>query len=163
MELIKKWVKVGNICRPFSIDIIRIYIGIGLILKGINFIMNPDQLGAWLQQGNLNDVAGLSFFQIQQVLILYFVITVHTFGGFLLTIGLLTRLSALAQVPVLLGAIFVVHIHEGAFTMSQNLEFTTLLLFLLIMIVLNGSEKFSVDVQLKKVLEKLSKIDPEEN
>lgn len=62
----------------------------------------------------------------------------HLCGGAFLAIGLLTRLSALLQIPVLAGAVFLIHWHEGLFSLGQSLEFSSLVLFLLILLFIDG-------------------------
>lgn len=59
--------------------------------------------------------------------------------------GLLTRLAALVQIPILLGAVLVVHFQGGLLEPSQSLEFSVLVLFLLIAFFLYGSGQWSVD------------------
>jgi len=49
---------------------------------------------------------------------------------------------------VLLGAVFFVHMGEGLFTRTQNLEFTLLTLFLLVLVGAHGSGRWSVDYYL---------------
>ena len=62
--------------------------------------------------------------------VLYTVALLHLVGGLMLAAGFMTRLAALIQIPVLLGAVFLVHINSGLFAPSQSLEFSALTLFL---------------------------------
>jgi putative oxidoreductase len=74
-------------------------------------------------------------------------------GGFGIVIGgfangLITRLSALAMIPVLLGAIFMVHWGQWSFVASEShpmggIEFQVVLLFIAIFFVLQGNEPAS--------------------
>jgi len=58
----------------------------------------------------------------------------------------LTRLAALAQIPILIGAIFYIWLPEVlVFEQRQNLEFSALVLFLLTLIFVYGAGRFSVD------------------
>ena len=75
----------------------------------------------------------------------HYVIIAHLVGGLFLAIGLFTRFAALLQIPVLFGAVFFVHRAEGLFTTSQNLEFSILVLFLLILIFFYGPGVLSLD------------------
>jgi putative oxidoreductase len=54
-------------------------------------------------------------------------------------------LSALAQVPILLGAVFFVNISSGFSALNSELWLSVMVLFLLIMFVVVGSGKFSMD------------------
>ena len=73
----------------------------------------------------------------------------HISGGILLIIGLLTRLAALVQIPILCGAVMFVHLEGGAFMLNQGFEFAALVLFLLILIFIYGSGPWSLDQYLE--------------
>ena len=79
-----------------AIECIRIYLGIALFFKGIHFMINPQDLVYFLQQGELN---------VLETFISHYVISAHLVGGLLMTVGLLTRVGALIQLPVLTGAL----------------------------------------------------------
>ena len=63
----------------------------------------------------------------------------------MLALGLLARLAALVQIPVLLGAVFLIHIEEGLLAPGQSLELAALVLFLLVVFFLFGSGAYSMD------------------
>jgi uncharacterized membrane protein YphA (DoxX/SURF4 family) len=75
----------------------------------------------------------------------HYVAMAHLFGGFLLAFGLITRVAALVQVPVLFGAVFFIHLKEGLFTPGQTLEFSALVLFILVLFSICGSGRLSAD------------------
>jgi putative oxidoreductase len=77
--------------------------------------------------------------------LLHYVILAHFVGGLLLTLGFLTRIAALVQVPILAGAVFFVHRQEGLLAPTQSLEFSALVLFLLLVFVVSGAGSFSID------------------
>src|SRR3954466_16156175 len=89
--------------RDLWFDCVRIYLGLGLLARGLLLITNTstgyfvDMLQRtnqpWLMTGAM----------------LHYVMLSHFIGGALLTIGFLTRLAALIQIPILAGAVFVVH------------------------------------------------------
>src|ERR1019366_2345655 len=64
-------------------------------------------------------------------LLMHYVILVHFVGGAMLAFGFLTRLAALVQIPVLAGAVFLIHRKDGLLSPDQSLEFSALVLFLL--------------------------------
>lgn len=120
------------------IDLIRMYLGIGLFVKGIYFLMHQGELTKLLK-GTDNMAFGLGAAA-------HYVIPIHLVGGLLLAMGLLTRLAALAQIPILIGAIIYVWLPEMPFfEQRQNLEFSALVLFLLTLIFVYGAGRFSVD------------------
>jgi uncharacterized membrane protein YphA (DoxX/SURF4 family) len=63
----------------------------------------------------------------------------------LLALGLLTRLVALVQIPILAGAVFIVHRQDGLFALGQSLEFSALVLFLLCVVFVSGAGRLSLD------------------
>ena len=120
------------------IDLVRMYLGVGLFVKGIYFLMHQGELKKLLE--------GADNLAFGQGAVAHYIIPVHLVGGLLLAIGLLTRLAALAQIPILIGAIFYIWLPEVlVFEQRQNLEFSALVLFLLTLIFVYGSGRFSVD------------------
>jgi putative oxidoreductase len=125
--------------RDLWLDCVRIYLGLGLLARGLLLITNTstgyfvDMLQRanqpWLMTGAM----------------LHYVMLAHFIGGALLTIGFLTRLAALIQIPVLAGAVFVVHRQDGLFALGQSLEFSALVLFLLCIYAVAGAGKLSLD------------------
>ena len=71
-------------------------------------------------------------------------------GGLSLALGLLTRLGSLLQIPVLFGAVFLVHLKQGLLSVGQSLELSVLVLILLLLYFIFGSGVLSVDNYLKK-------------
>ena len=120
------------------IDLVRMYLGIGLFVKGIYFLMHQEELTKLLK-GTDNMAFGLGA-------VAHYVIPIHLVGGLLLAVGLLTRLAALVQMPILIGAIIYVWLPEMPFfEQRQNLEFSALVLFLLTLIFVYGAGRFSLD------------------
>lgn len=125
--------------RELWLDCIRIYLGLGLLARGLLLITNTStgyfidvlqRTGQpWLITGTM----------------LHYVMLAHFIGGVLLTIGFLTRLAALVQIPILAGAVFIVHRQDGLFAMGQSLEFSALVLFLLVILAISGAGKYSLD------------------
>jgi uncharacterized membrane protein YphA (DoxX/SURF4 family) len=68
----------------------------------------------------------------------------------MLAAGLLTRLSALVQLPIVLGAIFTVHLREGLFGSTSNLELTVLVALLLLIFAVTGGGRWSTDYLMAK-------------
>jgi putative oxidoreductase len=131
----KRWAEAHT---DIFIDLVRIYLGVGLFVKGIFFMSHRDYL---LQL--LNDSGNLV---IAPVTIAHYVIPVHMVGGILLAFGLLTRVAALAQLPILIGAMFWVYLPKiMAVEPRQNLEFSGLVLFLMLLILIFGPGRWSVD------------------
>ncbi|MBA4150874.1 MAG: DoxX family protein [Verrucomicrobia bacterium] len=131
----RAWIE-GN--ADLGLDLIRIYLGIGLMFKAIFFIANRGELI------NLMDEAGTLWFG--PAIIAHYIIIAHLVGGFLLAIGLFTRAAALIQIPILLGAVFWVHMPRMlTLGMRESVEFSALMLFLLLVVFLYGAGRWSLD------------------
>ncbi|MDB6168524.1 MAG: hypothetical protein JWM88_1388 [Verrucomicrobia bacterium] len=125
--------------REAWLDCVRIYLGLGLFARGLLLITNTstgffvDMLQrtgqSWLYTGAM----------------LHYVMLAHFVGGAMLTIGFLTRTAAAVQIPILAGAVFIVHRSDGLFAMGQSLEFSALVLFLLAVIFVSGAGPLSLD------------------
>ena len=118
------------------IDLVRIYLGIGLFIRGVLFISFAE---------GVTTLVDLSEFSLASAAIAHYVTFAHLIGGLLLAVGLLTRLAAALQIPVLIGAVGFVHIQEGLLTAGQSLEFSALVLFLLVAVFAFGAGRFSLD------------------
>ena len=123
--------------RDLAYSLIRIYLGIALFVRGWILLSDPSAL---------TELAGA-----QQVYWWYgYAIGAHLGGGFLLALGFLTRWAALLQIPILLAAVFFIHMEQGLMTVGQNLEVAALVLVLLIVYLLFGSGVLSVDNYLRE-------------
>lgn len=125
--------------RELWLDCVRIYLGLGLFARGLLLITNTSTgyFIDMLQRSNHPWVLTGAM--------LHYVMLAHFVGGLMLAIGFLTRIAALVQIPVLAGAVFLVHRQDGLFAMGQSLEFSALVLFLLCIFLVNGSGKWSLD------------------
>jgi putative oxidoreductase len=120
---------------------IRIILGVILLLKGIYFISNSQQLKELIL--NSRFAAGVSF-------IAGYTIFAHLLGGVLIIIGLFTRIAAIFQIPVLLGALFFILPRNGFLDFGAELVFTIVVLILLIYVLVKGSGEISMEDYLKK-------------
>lgn len=134
LQKLKRWL---NAHRSEALDLIRIYLGIALFVRGVLFITDAQGAAALLQSS-----AEAAF--ISSALI-HYVAFAHLAGGVLLAVGLLTRLAALVQLPILFGAVFFVHLEEGLLAAGQSLELSALVLALLGLIFLFGAGRWSLD------------------
>jgi uncharacterized membrane protein YphA (DoxX/SURF4 family) len=122
--------------RSEAFDLVRIFLGAALLIRGIVFVAEPAAFYGLL------DVQDPAF---SAMVLAHYVGLAHLMGGLLLTLGLLTRLAALLQIPVLLGAVFVVHLGEGLLASGQGLELSVLVLVLLVAYAVYGSGRLSLD------------------
>ncbi len=122
--------------RHVCFELLRMYLGIGLFVRGVLFASDPAILATFTTEGGLDASAAL---------IAHYVVPAHLCGGLMLAAGLLTRIAAAVQLPILLGAVLFVHRQDGLFTREQNLEFTVFVLFTLVLMLVHGSGRWSLD------------------
>ena len=140
VDRIKLWTETHS---DLFIDLVRIYLGTGLFVKAIYFMTHRDFLM------NIIEGSGTSWFA--PAAMAHYVIMAHLFGGFLLAIGLLTRVAALFQIPILLGAVFYVYLPKMVtLEPRQNLEFAALVLFLTVLVAVRGGGRCSLDYYLAR-------------
>ena len=127
--------------KHWCISLLRIYLGIGLVLKGLSFIMQRDMLQDMLANYESPMLLGITA---------HFIILAHIGGGLMMAVGFATRLGALIQVPILTGAVFLVHFGGGVFQFGDQLRFSALVLVLLVLYVWHGSGVLSLDSYLER-------------
>lgn len=122
--------------RDLWLDLVRIYLGAALFVKGVVFVGHTSAL----MQSMAN--AQVPFGSLA---LMHYIVAAHIAGGLMLLFGIATRAAAAANIPVLAGAALFVHRREGLFSANQSLELTLLVLFLLVVMTLSGSGRLSVD------------------
>jgi putative oxidoreductase len=127
--------------RDIFVDVLRIYLGIALFLKGLYFLSHASVLHETLGSQGIN---------YGNALYSHLIPAIHLLGGTLMIVGLGTRFAALLQVPLVLGALLFVHLREGLFTTHPNLELTALVVVCLLVIAAHGSGRLSADYYLLK-------------
>jgi len=126
--------------QPQWLVIVRIVLGLCLLAKGITFIRNSTMLQEIFTNSSIPH--GLWWMA-------YFIPWAHLFGGFMIVIGLFTRLAVLLQIPILIGAVIFVNTRSGVYSGQSDLLFSILVLALLIFFLIEGSGSYSVDRQVK--------------
>jgi uncharacterized membrane protein YphA (DoxX/SURF4 family) len=132
MEKINNVIKWLDDNQNLAYSLIRFFLGTALFVRGWIFFADP---------GTVTDMAR------EESLYMWFsyVTLGHLIGGFLLMIGLLTRIAALVQIPILFGAVFIVNAGRNLASIDQSLELAVMVLVLLIVYFLFGSGGFSLD------------------
>ncbi|MES2811026.1 MAG: DoxX family protein [Bacteroidota bacterium] len=137
METVKSLNKWANAHTYYSLDILRIIVGIFLFWKGVSFITNTEYYNQLVEP--IKNLGG-------GMLIVHYVMAAHMVGGVMIVFGLLTRWSIMAQIPILLGAFlvnFIGEMHVG------NLILSFLLLAICVFFLFYGSGKHSADYYFK--------------
>lgn len=123
----------ANVSLPT--DIVRIFLGLALFIRGILLWQDPSSISQFIEESTIPGILSYITFG-------------HIIGGLMLMLGLLTRLAAFIQIPILTGAVFVVHLREGLISPQQSLELSALVLFLLLIIFAFGPGKWSIDYKI---------------
>jgi putative oxidoreductase len=142
MNLLQRIDRWGERHHPRWLDGIRVLLGVFLFYKGVVFIQNIDALKAVIDESPWLTV--MSFW------LAHYIVFAHLLGGVLIVFGLLTRVAILAQIPILLGAIFFVHTSTGLFNVHEGTGLSILVLLLLIFFLVEGSGPMSFDDYMRR-------------
>ena len=132
MKIFNKIVEWFNSNHDLAYSLIRIILGVVLFVRGLLLLSDP---------AAISELAG----QYKLYWWYSYIAIIHIVAGFLLTFGLITRIAALLQIPILVGAVFFIHLWQGLMTEGQSLELAALVLVLLIVYFLFGSGSLSLD------------------
>ena len=137
---IEKW---SSTHHPRWLVFLRVTLGLCLFIKGISFLQ--DSIG--LQR----IVEGINFGAYTWLPML--ITWVHLLGGAFIVVGLFTRFCCLVQMPILLGAIFLVNLkYRDPYFSGSDLGFSIIVLLLLIVFFVEGGGRLSLDNYFKRVL-----------
>ena len=141
--LVKHFHPFGPLRKSFVLLVARIVVGIVLLVKGILFVSNSQQLQQLILSSRF--AAGVRFLTA-------YITFAHLLGGVFIIIGLFTRLAALLQIPVLIGAIFFILPWQVHITGVNELILSSVVLVLLVFILWKGSGEISMEQYLKRHL-----------
>ena len=142
MNVINRIEKWGDSHHPRFLDIIRIFLGIFLLLKGLGFMDNTANLKYLIESRSDLTVAPWLL-----MILVYYVTFVHMVGGTLIALGIMTRFSAIMQIPVVFGAVFFINVLESPF--NTDLASSVVALILLVLFAIIGSGRWSVENYIK--------------
>lgn len=140
---VERW---GNSHRPGFLDIFRMILGVFITYKGLHFITHMNELE--------NTTSGINVW-FAGAFISHYVIFAHILAGPLIVAGLFTRIASLLQIPILIGAVFLVNYPKGLFSIGNHMELEISLVVLigLIVFVVFGAGKFSIDAIRRREME----------
>jgi uncharacterized membrane protein YphA (DoxX/SURF4 family) len=144
MDRVRQFIGWAEAHPKVWLDCVRIYLGLGLFIRGV-FIITNTRAEFILDLLKRMDLPWLA-----TVALLHYISLAHLVGGLMLTVGLLTRIAAWVQIPILAGAVLV-HRGEGLMSSGQSLEFSALVFFLLVIFALAGTGPLSVDNGMPKL------------
>jgi uncharacterized membrane protein YphA (DoxX/SURF4 family) len=136
MNYVQRLEHWGEAHHPKYLDILRIALGIFLCLKGVEFANNTAILTESMG-------SRFSFNTLLLSVMIQYTIFAHIVGGFLITVGLFTRLASALQIPILLGALIFVNWNVLHYFSEFFLALLTLLLLCYFLVI--GSGPWSLD------------------
>jgi len=149
MEKLRQFINWAEAHPKVWLDCVRIYLGLGLFIRGVFIISNTraEFITTLLQR--------FEYPWVVTVGLLHYIALAHLVGGLMLMAGLLSRIAAWVQIPILAGAVFT-HRGEGLMSAGQGLEFSGLVLFLLLVFAIAGAGPLSVDNGMPKLKPELT-------
>lgn len=136
MNTIQKVEHYGDTHYPVVWAGLRMVLGAIILFKGIIFIQDT---GALMQMIESSRFPWASFG------LAHYIAFAHLVGGFLILMGLKTRVAIVFQLPILLGAVFFVNAGGGIFTGNTEFLFSLFVLILLLVFLVYGSGRYSLD------------------
>lgn len=137
MNSVKDLNKWANAHTYFSVDLIRIALGVFLFMKGITFITNIQYLVDLISP--IDKIGGGMF-------LVHYIAPAHMVGGIMIAFGLLTRWAIIAQLPILAGAVLVNFMGEMH---AQSLLLAIAVLSVCVFFLFYGGGKHSADYYFK--------------
>lgn len=135
LQQVRQWSAAHH---PRWLVILRIGLGLILLGKGINFMHDSAQLeqliygSRHLAQNNTHWLP---------ILIAW----ANMLGGFMILVGLWTRLMCFLQLPILIGAVIDINTQRGGSDISNELAFAIVALVLALFFLVEGSGPLSLD------------------
>ncbi len=127
-----------SVSQPLWLTIIRIVLGFILFWKGINFIRDSSVLQSMLQK------TGVGMFDKNSGFLAFAITYINLLGGLFIAVGLFTRTTSIIQIPLLLGAVFLVNM-KSANNSGFELVLSIIVLVLLFIFAFKGSSALSAD------------------
>ena len=121
---------------PYGVMLLRLILGIVYVMHAYLTLVKLGPTATIAYQAK----AGIAFPEIAT----WYLILAHGLGGILLVLGIFTRWAALANVPVMLGAIIFVHGKNGFWASDGGYEYVLVLLVASVALALTGGGALSL-------------------
>lgn len=146
MSVITSLERWGNSHRPGFLDVFRFVLGAFITYKGFYFITHMPELEM--------TTAGINVYFAGMTLA-HYVVFAHILGGPLIFFGLFTRIVCLIQLPILIGAVFMVNAPKGFLSIGQHMELWSSIVVLigLLVFMVFGAGRYSIDAKRRKEME----------
>jgi uncharacterized membrane protein YphA (DoxX/SURF4 family) len=149
MNVIADLERWGNSHRPGFLDLFRFALGLFLTYKGFYFITHMSDLQMTTSGINVY-FAGLT--------LAHYIVFAHILGGPMIFFGLFTRIVSLIQIPILVGAVFMVNAPKGFLSIGRHMELWLSILVLvgLLILIVFGAGRYSIDAKRRKEMAEAS-------
>ncbi len=124
--------------QPVWLTIVRIALGFILFWKGINFIRDTTMLQSMIAH------TGVKLIDNNSSVLAFLITYINLLGGLFIAVGLFTRTSSIIQIPILIGAVFLVNMKQAS-NSGFELVLSILVLLLLLVFAYKGSSTISAD------------------
>jgi putative oxidoreductase len=142
--------KLVGTTQDVSLTMLRLVLGVMFFAHGAQKMLG------WFGGFGFHATMGLFAHMGMPAALALFVIVTEFFSGLGLIVGFLTRVAALGDCALMIGAIFMVHLRNGFFMnwmgnqKGEGYEFHLLALAIAATLLLRGAGAFSVDRALSK-------------
>jgi putative oxidoreductase len=123
---------------PFLFVILRVILGLILAIRGVFFLTSIQPLFHLIKSSSLNELN-------MNMTLALFICWVHLLGGTFIILGFLTRISAWAQIPILIGAILFINLNSSLSNSISELLLSVFVLILSAWFAMAGGGKISMD------------------
>ena len=130
---------------PFLFVLLRVALGMILTIRGVFFLTSIEPLFHLIGSSSLNELN-------MNMSLALFVCWAHLLGGTFIVLGLLTKISAMVQIPILLGAIVFINLNSRLTFSFPELLLSIVVLILSVFFAVAGGGKFSMDNYAKRHL-----------
>src|SRR5687768_17568359 len=151
MNVITNLERWGNSHRPGILDLFRFALGAYITYKGFYFITYMSEL-QMTTSGIIVYFAGMT--------LAHYIVFAHILGGPMIFFGLFTRIVCLAQIPILIGAVFMVNAPKGFLSIGQHMELWLSIVVLvgLLICMVFGAGRYSIDAKRRKEMKEASNL-----
>jgi uncharacterized membrane protein YphA (DoxX/SURF4 family) len=140
LQQIRQW---STTHHPRWLVIVRMGLGLFLFAKGISFMRDSALLEELIYGQSRLAESSTHWLPIM-------ITCSNLLGGFMLMVGLWTRLVALLEIPILIGAIVDMNTQRSGFDPGSELALAILVLVLLIFFLIEGGGPLSLDGYFKR-------------
>ncbi|MFY0688702.1 MAG: DoxX family protein [Cyclobacteriaceae bacterium] len=123
---------------PKWLSYVRMLFGLALAFKGLFYLFHIANYDV-MPVGQTDPLV--------DTMLLHIIIFAHLFGGIFIALGFKTRLMVIAQMPIVIGALFMFNSLSRLILWTPNVEFLTIIttLLLLVIFLIEGSGPLSLD------------------